>query len=413
MRDVGEGSKGIRSLDSNKRLSAGLFPEKMIPYSRQHVDIKDVIEIQSVLYENFLTGGPKVAEFEDAITGFCGAKYAVAFSSGTAALHAAYLTAEMKNHEVLTTPLTFVATANAMLYVGATPKFVDIETGSLCTHPLDYREHENQMVVPVHYAGRPLDLEPIESRFIIEDACHALGAVGRAGRVGNCAYSEMTVFSFHPTKVITTGEGGMVTTNSKEHQRRLIEIRNHGRFEGTTAQSLGYNYRLSDIHAALGVSQMRKLDLFLAQRSALSKRYRDRLGRKFFTMEPEWPEEWREFLRGTVSPQEEYPGHAYHLFVVRVPPDARDGLREHLAERGIGTQIHYPLVYHLPHFEHGDHCCPVAEETVKCLISLPLYPKLPEEVVDDVCKEMYLYLHDTWFRETEMISGAPSDLYSR
>src|SRR3954454_6718518 len=264
-----------------------------IPYGRQSIDDADIAAVTEVLHGDWLTQGPAVREFEEAFAASCGAPYAVAFSSGTAGLHgAAYAAGAGPGDELVTSALTFAASANCGAYLGATPRFADIErdtwnvsAGTVAAALTD----RTRAVVPVHFAGLPAPLAEIRAAVgdgvaIIEDAAHAAGASAPDETVGACRHSDMGVFSFHPVKAITTGEGGMVTTRDERLRDRLASFRTHGSVraadpdEGGWFQeqrALGFNYRLSDIHAALGRSQLRRLDRFVAARNAIAGRYRE------------------------------------------------------------------------------------------------------------------------------------------
>ena len=281
----------------------------MIPYGRHYIDEADVEAVVDVLRHGALTQGPRIAEFEEALARYVGARYAVAVSSGTAALHLACLAANVgPGDNVITSPNTFVASANCALYVGAKPQFADIDAGTLNLDPQCLAAKCKELkkvraIIPVHFAGLPCDMPSIRAiadkygSVVIEDAAHALGASYPDGaRVGSCAYSHMTVFSFHPVKAIAAGEGGMITTNDEKLYRRLLRLRSHGinkandpfenpgsAFENGESnrwyyemQELGFNYRITDIQCALGLSQMRKLSGFLKRRREIVHHYNER-----------------------------------------------------------------------------------------------------------------------------------------
>lgn len=350
-----------------------------IPYGRQSVNAQDIEAVERVLSSAWLTQGPAVPEFEAALADRVGARHAISFSSATAALHGAAAAAGLgPGQTVHTSPNTFIASANCARYVGATPALLDIDphTWNIDTNLVD---HSVSALVAVHFAGLPMELAQLPHRpqVIIEDASHALGTRSASEVVGECASSDMVVFSFHPVKPITTGEGGMVTTNSDELAERLRQFRSHGitRSEGADtweydAASLGFNYRMTDIQAALGSSQLRRLDSFLARRNELADRYRELLAD----------------LPVDLPPAAQSGGlHGYHLFVIGV--DNRRDVFQSLRRAGIGVQVHYvPIHYHgvstdilIPHggFPHAEHYYARA-------ISLPVFPDLTDEEQDYV-----------------------------
>lgn len=346
----------------------------MIPYGHQSIDDDDIAAVVGVLKGDWLTTGPHVAEFEDALAAKVGAKFAVAFSSGTAALHGAAAAAGLGPGDVVvTSPLSFAASATCARYVGATPAFVDIDAATL---NLDLRAvpRDAAAVVAVHFAGLPVQLELLtrRPRVVIEDAAHALGAVTPDGPVGNCARSDMCMFSFHPVKTITTGEGGAVTTNSDELAERLRRFRNHGIVprpdEGGWYYEIGevaFNYRMTDLQAALGTSQLGKLDRFVNRRSELATRYHELLADLPVLLPPGAPSDWR---------------HAYHLFAVQVPD--RRGVFERMRANGVGVQVHYVPIYRHPLYADlgiGPTDFPNTEQVYSGLLSLPLFPDLTED----------------------------------
>lgn len=344
-------------------------------------DLEAVLE---VLKSNWLTTGPFVDQFEEQLAFYCGAKYAVVFSSGTAALHAAYFAAEVQpGDEVITTPISFAATANAALYLGAKPVFVDVQPDTINIDPEKVKEavtSRTKVIAPVDFAGHPADLDELMAlaretgAVVVEDACHALGATYRGRRVGSIAH--MTVFSFHPVKSITTGEGGAVLTNDPVYNERLRLFRNHGITRDRTRMhsddgpwyyemhELGYNYRLSDIHSALGLSQLAKVERFVSTRRSLARTYH-----AAFT--------GPEFVRPVERP---YVQSAWHLYTLQLAdPGLRHQLVTALHRVGIGVQVHYLPIYRHPFYRrigYGDCYCPNAERYYSRCLSLPLYPKL-------------------------------------
>jgi perosamine synthetase len=375
-----------------------------IPYGRQTLDERDIEAVVEVLRGNWLTQGPEVEMFERTLADACEVPHAVAFSSGTAALHAAAFAAGVgPGDELLTSAITFAASANCGAYLGATPRFADIEadTWNVSAATIARAATDGtKVVVPVHFAGLPAPVREIRRALgpnvvIVEDAAHALGARADDEVVGSCRHSDMATFSFHPLKVITTAEGGAVTTRSAEVRERLRQFRNHGfvsdperlgRDEGgwyREQQALGFNYRLSGLHCALGSSQLAKLAGFVARRNAIAERYRESLGD----------------LDQLELPPAATTGslHAYHLFIVRHRDgaEARRRLYDGLHERGILAQVHYSPVYWHPYysetFGYGPGLCPEAERYYAGCLSLPCFPALSEEdqrTVIDAVREL-------------------------
>lgn len=349
----------------------------MIPYGHQWIDEDDVAAVVAILRGEWLTQGPAVSQFEDALTRVTTARFAVAFANGTAALHAACSAAGLGPGDVaVTSPLSFAASANCARYVGASVRFVDIDPATLNLDP-ERVPAGTDALIAVHYAGLPVDLTrlPVRPRIIIEDAAHALGADTPYGPVGNCAHSDMTTFSFHPVKVVTTGEGGAVTTNSPELADRLRSFRNHGIEEKPTGggwyyeiSELGFNYRLTDIQAALGASQLSKLSRFIAARQRLAEQYRGLLTGLPLELPPAPAPGW---------------SHAYHLFPVRV--DARERVFDKMRAAGIRVQVHYIPIYRHPVYRAAG--CepidfPVTEDAYEHLLSLPIFPALTDSDQD-------------------------------
>lgn len=365
-----------------------------IPYGRQQIDEEDIQAVVEVLRSDYLTTGPMIAEFEKAVADYTGAKYAVAIANGTAALHAACFAAGIgEGDEVITTPITFAASANCVLYCGAVPVFADIKRDTYNIDPADIRRKitdRTKAIIAVHYTGQPCEMDEIHKiakehgLYVIEDAAHALGADYKGRRIGSI--SDMATFSFHPVKHITTGEGGMITTNDRELYQRLVLFRSHGitrdeeRLQHNEGgwyyeqMALGYNYRITDIQCALGISQMKKLDRFVQKRKELAARYQ-----KAFLDVPE-----------VIIPTEREGCHSsWHLYVIQVKN--RKEIFAKLRQAGIGVNVHYIPVYHHPYYrEHGyaDVVCENAERLYEGLISLPLYPGLSFEQQDYVIEQV-------------------------
>lgn len=359
-----------------------------IPYGRQSVDEEDIAAVAAVLRGDFLTTGPAIGSFEAALADVTGARHAVAVNSGTAALHAMYFGVGIgPGDEIITTPLTFAATANAALYLGATVRFADVdrETGNLdpaAVEPL--LGPRTRAIVAVDYAGQPADYdavrEVIGSRRIalLADAAHSLGATDHGRPVGTLA--DASTLSFHPVKPITTAEGGAIVTDDPELARRAARFRTHGITRDPTElqgdegpwyyeqHDLGLNYRLTDLQAALGLSQLRRLDEFLARRRAIAARYDRELASIAGIELP------------TVSDGVE---SGWHLYVVMVrDASRRRAFFEHLREIGIGVQVHYIPVYRHPYYRQLDVSfarCPVAEDRYSRSISLPIFPRLTDD----------------------------------
>ena len=367
-----------------------------LPYGRQAVEESDIKAVVEVLRSDWLTTGPKVAEFEEAFAAQVDAAYAVAFSSGTAALHAAAFAAGLKSgDEAITTPLTFAATANCVLYQGATPVFADVCADTLNLDPQQVEKKispKTRAILPVDYAGHPAEMTAIleiarrRGMIVIEDACHALGATYGRKRVGGIA--DMTVFSFHPVKHITTGEGGMVTTNDERLAETLRRFRNHGISSEARARQnagqwhyemvqLGFNYRLPDIVCALGLEQLKRLEANLARRREIAAVYTTAL---------------RE-IRGMVVPTVRSEANpAWHLYPIRLELDRLNADRAQifraLRAENIGVNVHYIPVHYHPYYRErfGERAgeFPVAENAYERLISLPMFHAMTDGDVEDV-----------------------------
>jgi perosamine synthetase len=370
--------------------------QTMLPYGRHSISEEDIQAVVDVLRSDWLTTGPKVAEFEEAVAARVGAKYAVAFSSGTAALHGAAFAAGLQpGDEAITSPLTFAATANCVLYQGARPVFADVSPDTLNLNPDRLAERitpSTRAVLPVDYAGHPADLDPIlalaerHGLTVIEDACHALGAEYKGRRTGSIAH--MSVFSFHPVKHVATGEGGMVTTNRDDLAESLRRFRNHG--ISTDARQrlasgqwhyemvlLGFNYRLTDLACTLGLSQLKKLEENLARRRQIAARYTAAFRN----------------LRGVFVPSvRPHVNPAWHLYPIRVNPAHLSADRAHvfgaLRAENIGVNVHYIPVHMHPYYRDrfgykgGEY--PVAEAAYEQLISLPMFHAITDQDVQDV-----------------------------
>lgn len=380
----------------------------MIPYGRQDITQADIDAVVAVLRSDFLTQGPMVPRFEQRVAEYCGAKRAVAVNSATSALHLACLALGLGQGDWLwTSPITFVASANCGLYCGAKVDFVDIDpqTHNLCPKALEHKLIKAEklgrlpkIVVPVHLGGQPCDMQAIHALArkygfkIIEDASHAIGARYRNEPIGNCRYSDITVFSFHPVKIITTAEGGMTLTNNAALAEKMLLLRSHGitrdpeqmthKPDGTWYYQqidLGFNYRMTDLQAALGVSQMDRLDDYIVQRHALAKRYDEQLAGLPLTVPWQHPDGYS----------------AWHLYVIRLQ-NKRIGMGhrqvfEALREQDIGVNLHYIPVHTQPYYQDfgfapGDF--PKAELYYQETISLPMYPTLSREQQDKVVKSL-------------------------
>ena len=367
-----------------------------IPYARQYIDDDDINAVVEALKSDYLTTGPKVAEFENVVKKYVGAKYAVAVSNGTAALHVACLAAGIgEGDEVITTPITFVASANCVLYCGAKPVFADINPDTYNIDPQDIRRKitsKTKAIIAVHFTGQPCELDEIHqiakeyNLLVIEDAAHALGADYKGKMIGNI--SDLTTFSFHPVKHITTGEGGMITTNSKSLYDRLMLYRGHGITRDQSLMSsydgpwyyqqlvLGFNYRITDIQCALGISQMKKLGQFVARRREIAKRYN------------------MEFadIKNIIEPKQlDSCNSSWHLYVIQVKNMDRKKVVESLIEQNIGVNVHYIPVYKQPYYQNNGYkniVCPYAEEVYSNLISLPIYSSLSDEEQGYVIKKV-------------------------
>ncbi len=399
----------------------------MIPYGKQFIDDDDINAVIDTLKSDFLTTGPKTELFEKSLAEYCKAEFAVVFNSGTSALHAAYFAAGLKkNDEFITSPNTFAATSNAGLFLNAKPVFCDIEekTGNIDVSKIESKITEKtKLIVPVHYAGQPCDMYEINKMAkkhnlkIIEDACHAIGSkyihYNNTFLTGSCEFSDMSVFSFHPVKHITTGEGGAVLTNNDEYYEILKMFRNHGLSQKISKSHkftkdiqdnqiqnfidlpifnkmffLGQNYRMTDIQASLGISQLKKLDEFIKRRSEIVSYYNYVFeGNEFFD----------------IPVEKSHSKSSWHLYFIRLKDkfyEKRNFLLEKLRQKKIGVQIHYPPVYFHPYYQNIGYktgICPNAEKFFYSELSLPLFYSLTDkdmnrviETLLDTCKDILI-----------------------
>ena len=368
----------------------------MIPYGKQSIDENDIRAVVEVLRSDWLTTGPLVEKFERAVAYFIGAKHAVAVNSGTAALHSTMFALNIATgDEVIVAALTFAATANAVVYQGATPIFADVDEHTLLIDP-DVVEskitRKTKCIIAIDYTGQPCDYDALKyitkkkGIYLVADGCHALGAEYRGQKVGTIA--ELTAFSFHPVKHITTGEGGLVTTDNSEFAKRMARFRNHGintdhriREQKATWHyemiDLGYNYRITDFQCALGMSQLSKLPGWIARRQEIAHRYNT----AFAELSSVEPLQVREGL-----------SHAYHLYVIRLNLEKLQADRADvfaaLRAKGIGVNVHYIPVHLHPFYRNrfgtAPGMCPVAEAAYERLLSLPIFHGMSDDDVDSV-----------------------------
>lgn len=361
---------------------------KHIPYGRQNISTDDIASVVQTLQSDWLTQGPKVKAFEDALALYTGAKYAVAVTNGTAALHIAYMAAGLKKgDEVITSPNTFVATTNMLLALGVKPIFCDIreDTANIDESKIEKLiTKRTRAIVPVHFAGNPPELKKIYAiakkykLLVIEDGAQALGASYGKNKIG-ASGADMVTFSFHPVKSITTGEGGAVLTNNKKYYQQLLKLRSHGITKDKNGfnvmTEMAYNYRLPDINAALGESQLKRLPQFIEKRKAVVAWYQEELIS----------------VKDIVLPVKTIGGEsAWHLYVIRTrDPRHRLPLYNFLKQNGIGVNFHYPAVYSHPYYRaHGytKIALPEMENYHKSAITIPLYPDLMRSDISHIAK---------------------------
>jgi perosamine synthetase len=370
--------------------------DSYLPYGRQWIDEEDIQTVVNVLKGDYLTTGPAVGEFEKAVASYVGAKYAVAFSNGTAALHGACFAVGIgEGDEVITTPMTFAASSNCVLYQGGKPVFADIDSKTYNIAPKKVEELINEntkAIIPVHFTGQPVAIDEIHqlarkhNLVVIEDAAHALGATYKGKKIGSL--SDMTMFSFHPVKHITSGEGGIITTNNREYYQKLLQFRSHGITREPDKmienhgpwyyemQFLGFNYRMTDIQAALGTSQLKKIDKFVDLR------------KKYVSI---YNEAFKEIDEIQTPYQDQNGISSWHLYIIRLDLDklsvSRKELFEALVNENIGVNVHYIPVHLLPYYSQLGYqpgICPDAEKLYEEIITLPLFPAMTEEDVMDV-----------------------------
>ena len=373
---------------------------KFIPYGRQNIENDDIEEVIKALKSDFLTTGPYVKDFEEAIAKYVGCKYAVTFSNGTAALHGACFAAGIKEgDEVLVTPMTFAASSNCILYMGAKPVFVDVDpiTGNIDVNKIEEKiTSRTKAIIPVDYTGHPVDIDKIMdiaekyNLIVIEDAAHALGSKYKGIKVGNKAH--MTEFSLHPVKPITTAEGGIITTNDDKLYKKLLLFRSHGitRDESLMIKNegpwyyeqleLGYNYRLPDLNCALGLSQLKKLDRFIERRRKIVEKYN---------------EDFKDIDTFEIPFEESYSKSGYHIYVIKLNLDkitySRLEVFNKLREEGLGVNVHYIPVYYHPYYKkigYNKGLCEEAEKFYERIITLPLYPAMSDDDVNFVIEKI-------------------------
>lgn len=379
-----------------------------IPYGKQDINQDDIDSVVSVLKSDYLTQGSHIEDFENAFSDYIGAKHAIAVSNGTAALHLSALALNVQpGQRVITSPLTFAASANCVRYCGGEIQFVDIDPDTLC---IDLNRIEDllkkpsstniQGIIPVDFAGQPVDMENVRSiadkygLWILEDACHAPGGYfidshQNAQQCGNGAYADLSIFSFHPVKHITTGEGGMITTNNTETAKTLKRLRtngitkdpdllieNHGGWY-YELQELGYNYRITDFQCALGLSQLGKADLWLKKRIKIAETYSNA---------------FKDFQELDIPKTIPNTFHAWHLYIIQT--SRRKKLYDYLKDNKIYTQVHYIPLHLQPYYKQfgwkkGD--CPVAEKYYDRCLSIPMYPSLQKEEQEYVIEKIFAF----------------------
>ncbi|WP_449599048.1 UDP-4-amino-4,6-dideoxy-N-acetyl-beta-L-altrosamine transaminase, partial [Paenibacillus sp. Marseille-Q9583] len=382
--------------EEKKTSSSQPVRETMLPYGQQWLDEDDIAAVVRVLRGDFITQGPAIEAFESKVAAYVGARYAVAFTNGTAALHGACFAAGIgPGDEVVTTPITFLASSNCVLYMGGIPVFADIDMETYNVDPCQVEKkitEKTKAIIAVDFSGQPTEVDRLKmiardhDLVLIQDAAHSLGATYYGDKIGTGA--DMTMFSFHPVKHVTTGEGGVIVTDNEKFHRLLQLFRSHGMTKNPEdmlqndgpwyyeMQTLGYNYRMTDMQAALGESQMNKLDLFVERRREIADSYNRELSD----------------IPGLVLPyQKENSNSSWHLYVTRWLPEVFQGTRkdwfEALRHLNIGVHVHYIPVYLQPYYSelgYPSGLCPNAENYYNTAITLPLYPKMTDDDVKDV-----------------------------
>ncbi len=386
---------------SDKASASFVKREAMLPYGQQWLDEADIEAVNQVLQGAFITQGPMIDAFEQKVAQYVGASYAVAFTNGTAALHGACFAAGIgPGDEVITTPITFIASSNCVLYQGATPVFADIDPQTYNIDPNQVVKKINaqtRAIIGVDFTGQPVNAKRLKELanqhdlVFIEDAAHSIGAEYDGIKVGK--WADMTMFSFHPVKHVTSGEGGIIVTDDELYYRKLLQFRNHGmtrdpmelnKNDGAwyyEMQHLGYNYRMTDLQAALGWSQMDKLDEFIERRREIVRLYQSQLTT----------------LPGIVLPEQATGSNSsWHLYVIRWLPEyfknSRKEIFDQFRDLNIGVNVHYIPVYLQPYYQqlgYEQGLCPIAEQYYDTCITLPLFPKMSDEDVLDVCRAVH------------------------
>lgn len=376
-----------------------------IPYGRQNISDDDIARVVETLKSDFLTQGPAVTDFENSVADYCAVKHSFAVANATCALHLAYLALDVgKGDAVWTSPNTFLSTTNAALMCGADVDFVDVcpKTYNMCAGKLERKliEAEKQsklpkVVAPVHFAGQSCNMVKIKELadkygfYIVEDAAHAVGGSYLDKKIGSCQYSDISIFSFHPVKIITTAEGGMLTTNDDKLAQKISMLRTHGMTRDPSLMTkelegpwyyqmldLGYNYRITDLQCALGLSQLERIDKLVANRHRILKKYESLLGGD---------------SRVTLPYQSNFSYSGLHLYPIHVAKEKRLEIFEHLRASQIGVNVHYIPVYLQPYYQNlgfKEGYCPVAEEYYAGAISLPMFPDLTDDQVEYVVERL-------------------------
>lgn len=378
--------------------------ESMLPYGQQWIDDEDIEAVIATLRSPYLTTGPNIQQFEEAVASYVGAKYAVAFANGTAALHGAcYAGGIREGDEVITTPITFAASSNCARYMGADVVFADIDKNTYNIDPADIANKitsRTKAIIPVDFTGQPCEIDVImeiareHQLVVIQDGAHSLGAKYKGAKIGSQA--DMTMFSFHPVKPVTTAEGGVIVTNSEQYYEMLKLFRSHGITRTPYAEEqgewyyemidLGYNYRMTDLQAALGSSQMKKLDSFMSRRRQLAAIYTDLL----------------KDVPGILTPYQMPDANSgWHLYSIQINQEvtrkSRKQIFEAMRAANIGVHVHYIPVYWFPYYEQLGYVkglCPIAEQWYAQALTLPLYPKMTNEDVEGVVHRLLTVLLD-------------------